>query len=49
MRLPILKWGFNPRNNTVNIVIELIFVLDWINKNLENRPEMEENTCDALK
>ena len=41
--------GFIPRNNTVNIVIELIFILDWINKNLENRPEMEEKTGDAVK
>ena len=49
MRLPFLKWAFDSRNNTVNIVIELIFLLDWINKDLESRQEMEEMTGDALK
>ena len=49
MRRPFLKWAFNPRNNTVDIVIELIFILDWINKNPESRQEMEEMIGDALK
>ena len=46
---PFLKSAFNPRNNTVDIVIELIFILAWINKNRESRQEMEEMTGDALK
>ena len=49
MRLPFWKWAFNSRNNTVNNVIESIFILDWINKDLESRQEMEEMTGDALK
>ena len=49
MRLPFLKWAFNSRNNAVNIVIELIFVLDWIDKNLESRHEMGEMPGDSLK
>ena len=49
MRLLFLEWAFNSRNNTVNIVIELIFILDWINKNLESIHEMEEIPGDALK
>ena len=49
MRLPFLKWAFDSRNNTVNIVIESIFILDWLNKDLESRQEMEEMTGDALK
>ena len=49
MRLLFLEWAFNSRNNTGDIVIELIFILDWINKNPESRQEMEEMTGDALK
>ena len=49
MRLPFLKWAFDSRNNTVNIVIESMFILDWLNKDLESRQEMEEMTGDALK
>ena len=49
MRRSFLKWAFNPRNNTGDIVIELIFILDCINKNPESRQEMEEMTGDALK
>ena len=49
MRRPFSKSAFNPRDNTVDIVIELIFILDWINKNRESRQEMEEMTGDALK
>ena len=49
MRLPFLKWAFDSRNNTVNIVIELIYIHDWINKDLKSRQEMEEMTGDALK
>ena len=49
MRLPFWKWAFNSRNNSVNIVIELILILDCINKDLESRQEMEEMTGDALK
>ena len=49
MRLLFLEWAFNSRNNTVDIVIDPIFILDWINKNLESRQEMEEKTGDALK
>ena len=49
MRLLFLEWDFNTRNNTVNIVIELILILDWINKNIESRKEMEGVIGDALK
>ena len=49
MRLAFVKWAFNPRNNTVDIVIELIFILDWIDKNLESRHEMEEMPGDSRK
>ena len=49
MRLPFLKWVFNSCNNTVDIVIKLIFILDWIIKNLESRKEIEEIPGDALK
>ena len=49
MRLPFLEWALNFRNNTVDIVIELIFILDWIDKNLESRHEMEEMPGDSLK
>ena len=49
MRRAFGKWAFNPRNNTVDIVIDSIFILDWINKNLESRQEMKEKTGDALK
>ena len=48
MRRAFGKWAFNPRNNTVDI-IDSIFILDWINKNLESRQEMKEKTGDALK
>ena len=41
--------GLNFRNNTIDIVIELIFILDWIDKNLESRLEMEEMPGDCLK
>ena len=40
MRLPFLKWAFNSRNNTVDIVIELICILAWIDKNPQSRQEM---------
>ena len=49
MCLLFLEWAFNSRNNTVDIVIELILILDWINKNLQSRQEMEEIPGDALK
>ena len=49
MRLPFPKWAFNSGNNTVDIVIELIFILDWLDKNLESIHEMEEMPGDALK
>ena len=49
MRLTFLESAFNFRNNTVDIVIKSIFILDWIDKNLENRHEMEETPGDALK
>ena len=49
MRLPFLKWAFNSGNNTVDIVIELIFILDWLDKNIESMDEMEEMPGDALK
>ena len=49
MRLLFLEWAFNSRNNTVDIVIELILILDCINKDLESRKEIEEMTSDALK
>ena len=49
MRLLFLEWAFTSRNNTGNIVIELILILDWINKNLESRKEMEGVIGDALK
>ena len=47
MRLAFVKWAFNPRNNTVDIVIEFIFILDWID--LESRHEMEEMPGDSRK
>ena len=40
MRLPFLKWASNSRNSTVDIVIELTFILDWLDKNLESIHEM---------
>ena len=49
MRVPLLEWAFNSHNNTVDIVIELIFIRDCIDKNLESRHEMAEMTGDALK
>ena len=49
MRLLLLEWAINSRNNTVDIVIELIFILVWIDKNLESRHEMKEIPGDALK
>ena len=49
MRRAIVKWAFNPRNNTVDIVIDSIFILNWINKILESRQGMKEKTGDALK
>ena len=49
MRLAFVKWALNPRNNTVDIVIDSIFILDWIKKNLQSRQEMEEKTGDPLK
>ena len=49
MRLLLLEWAINSRINTVDIVIELIFILVWIDKNLESRHEMEEIPGDALK
>ena len=47
--LPFSNWASNSRNNTVDFVIDLIFILDWINKNLESIHEMEEIPGDALK
>ena len=41
MRLPFLEWSYDFRNNTVNIVIEFIFILDLIDKNLESTHGME--------
>ena len=49
MRLPFLAWAFNFRNNTVHIVNELVFILDWIDKSLESTHEMEGIPGDALK
>ena len=49
MRLLFLKWAFNPCNNTADIVIESIFILDLIDKNRESRHEMEGMPGDALK
>ena len=49
MRLLLLEWAINPRNNTADIVIKLIFILVWIDKNLESRHEMEEIPGDALQ
>ena len=49
MRVPLLEWAFNSRNNTVDIVIELIYILDCIDKNLESRHGMAEMPGDALK
>ena len=48
MRLPFLEWAFNSRNYTVDIVIELTIILDWIDKNLESRHAMEGMPSDAL-
>ena len=49
MHLLLLEWAINARNNTVDIVIELIFILVWIHKNLVGRHEMKEIPGDALK
>ena len=49
MRLLFLEWAFNSQNNNVYIVIELILILVWINKNLESRKGMEGVIGDALK
>ena len=40
--------GFNPRNDTVDIVMELIIILDWMENNLESRHKMKEMPSDAL-
>ena len=37
MRLPFLEWAFNSRNNTVDNVIELITILDSIEKKPEEQ------------
>ena len=47
MLLPFQEQAFNYRNNTVNIVIELIFILDWLDKNLESIHEMEKMPGEA--
>ena len=49
MGLLLLEWAINSRNNTVDTVIELIFIFVWIDKNLESRHEMKEILGDALK
>ena len=49
IRLPFLKWASNSRNNTVDFVIELIIILDWINENLESKHVMEETPGDELR
>ena len=48
MRLPLLEWAFNSRNNTVDIVIELIIILKWTEKNLANRGKIRVLPNDAL-
>ena len=49
MRLLLLEWAINSRINTSDIVIELIFILVWIDENLESGHEIEEIPGDALK
>ena len=48
MCLPFLEYPFNSRNNTVDIVIESIAFLDYTDKNLKSRYEMEEMPGSAL-
>ena len=48
MRLPLLEWAFNFRNNTVDIVIELIIILKWTEKNLASRDKIRVLPNDAL-
>ena len=37
MRLPFLEWAFNFLSNTIDVVIELIIILEWKEKNLASR------------
>ena len=48
MRLPLLEWVFNSRNNTVDIVIELIIILKRTEKNLASRRKIRVLPNDAL-
>ena len=41
MRLPFSEWAFNSRSNTVDVVIELIIILEWKEKNLASRRKIE--------
>ena len=47
MRLPFLEWAFNFHNNTVDIVVELIIILDQMEKNPESRHGMTEISSDS--
>ena len=46
MRLQFLEWAFNSRGNTVDVVIELIIIIEWINVSSEHKIEVLPN--DAL-
>ena len=46
--LSFLEWAFNFRNNTVDIVIELILILKSTEKNLASRRKIEVLSNDAL-
>ena len=47
MRLTFSKWAFSFINNTNDILIELIIILDWVEKNLKSKHEMDDMPNDA--
>ena len=47
MRLTFWKWAFNFINNTNDILIELIIIYDWVEKNLKSKHDMDEISNDA--
>ena len=43
MRLLFLGWALNSRSNTFDVVIELIIILEWKEKNLASRRKILPN------
>ena len=41
MRSTFLEWACNSRSNTVDVVIKYIIILEWKEKNLASRREIE--------